>query len=92
VTLARASNCAGMQAPLPLITPAPSPQEAAAIVAALECFRRDTAAPPPRRPAGVGGWLRAARLEAVRSEPEALAPWGDSRPWRAAADPRSSNP
>jgi hypothetical protein len=81
-----------MQAPLPLITPAPSPQEAAAIVAALARFRRDTAVAPPRRPAGAGGWLRAARLEAVRSEPETLAPWGDSRPWRAAVDPLSPNP
>jgi hypothetical protein len=81
-----------MQAPLPLITPAPSPQETAAIVAALERFRRDTAAAPPRRPAGAGGWSRAARLEAVRSEPETLARWGDRRPWRAAAGPRSLNP
>ncbi len=58
-----------------------TPQEAAAVVAAIEQFLRDTApppAPPPERP---GGWLRAARLEGVGREPDAPSPWGDPHPW-----------
>jgi hypothetical protein len=50
---------------LELIAPAASPAEAAAIVAALERFMRDTAprtAPPGH---GVDPWLRAAMLEGV---------------------------
>jgi hypothetical protein len=80
-----------MAPPLPLISPAPSPQEAAAIVAALERFRRDTAAAPARELPAPGGWLRAARLEAVRSAPGTPARWGDSRPRPRFADPRSQN-
>jgi hypothetical protein len=47
-----------------------SPEEAAAVVAAVEQFLRDTTPPPApvgERPAG---WVRAARLEAVDREPE----------------------
>jgi hypothetical protein len=53
-----------------------SPEEGAAIVAALERFFRDTAPP-----AGLGAkrsesrWLRAARLEAVRGESRAPNGW-----------------
>jgi hypothetical protein len=64
----------------PVIAPAPSPQEAAAIAAALERFVRDTAA-PPRSEAALGGWLRAARLEAVATRPQGTAPWGACGPW-----------
>jgi len=62
------------------VTPA-SPEEAAAIVAAVERFLRDHA-PPPRRPAP-SGWLRAARLEAVRADGRRVGPaaWGDGHPW-----------
>ncbi len=54
---------------LELVAPNASPAEAAAIVAALERFLRDTTpvvapAPPP-----ASGWLRAARREAVEREP-----------------------
>ena len=54
---------------LELLAPGATPEEAAAVVAALERFMRDTApvvapAPPP-----VSGWLRAARREAVDREP-----------------------
>jgi hypothetical protein len=59
----------------PLITPAPTALEAAAIVAALERFARDTA-PPPARPAAAG-WLRAARLEAVGRSSDSPAIWGE---------------
>jgi hypothetical protein len=45
-----------------------SPEEAAAIVAALERFMRATA-PPPSQPASApDGWRRAAVLEAVARE------------------------
>ncbi|MGA9875293.1 MAG: hypothetical protein WBQ21_05735 [Solirubrobacteraceae bacterium] len=53
---------------LELIAPAASPAEAAAIVAALERFMRDTApriAPSAER---VDPWLRAAMLEGVARE------------------------
>ena len=46
-----------------------SPEEAAAVIAAIEQFLRDTA-PPPAPPAEVENpWLRASRLEAVDREP-----------------------
>jgi hypothetical protein len=66
---------------LELIAPAASPQEAAAVVAALERFMRDTApqlAPAhPRRDL----WTRAAMLECVGREDEWPAAWGDPHPW-----------
>ena len=52
-----------------------SPEEAAAVIAAIEQFMRDTAPPPV--PAGRGPenpWVRAARLETVQREP-GLNPW-----------------
>jgi hypothetical protein len=61
---------------LQIVAPAASPEEAAAVVAALERFMRETAPPPapvaPRRNA----WQRAAMLEGVQ-------PWGDAHPWGA---------
>jgi hypothetical protein len=58
-----------------------SPEEAVAIVAALARFVRDTGSGPA--PAGHldGGWVRAARLEAVRGEPEAPVVWGGASGW-----------
>jgi hypothetical protein len=51
-----------------------TPEEAAAVIAAIERFLRDTA-PPPAPPAEVESqWVRASRLEAVEREP-ATAPW-----------------
>jgi hypothetical protein len=53
--------------PLRLMTPVPSPEEAAAIVAAIERFMRATA--PRARPADVEDpWRRAAILEGVERE------------------------
>jgi hypothetical protein len=66
---------------LKLIAPSASPLEAAAIVAALERFMRETApplAPPAPSP---NAWVRAARLEAVGHAPHAPSPWGDPHPW-----------
>ncbi|MEA2135557.1 MAG: hypothetical protein QOC68_3466 [Solirubrobacteraceae bacterium] len=46
-----------------------TPDEAAAVIAAIEQFLRDTA-PPPAPPAEVeNAWVRAARLEAVERDP-----------------------
>ena len=46
-----------------------TPEEAAAVIAAIERFLRDTA-PPPAPPAEVENpWVRASRLEAVEREP-----------------------
>ena len=45
-----------------------TPEEAAAVIAAVEQFLRDTA-PPPAREEPESPWVRAARLEAVDREP-----------------------
>lgn len=68
---------------LQLIAPGASPQEAAAIVAALERFMRDTAPPPVAAGPPSNPWQRAALLEAVGIEPEGASPWGDGRAWGA---------
>jgi hypothetical protein len=53
-----------------LIAPSASPEEAAAVVAALERFMRATA-PASAAPSGeLPGWVRAARIEAVSRESE----------------------
>jgi hypothetical protein len=69
---------------LELVTPAASPEEAAAVIAAVERFLRDytpapVPAPPPRNP-----WQRAALLEATGREPDVGGwdpLWGDPIPW-----------
>jgi hypothetical protein len=53
---------------LELIAPSASPTEAAAIVAALERFMRDTAPPTVPAPDGPNRWVRAAMLEGVERE------------------------
>jgi hypothetical protein len=46
-----------------------TPEEAAAVMAAIEQFLRDTAPPPaPEQP--ISPWVRAARREAVDREPQ----------------------
>ena len=68
---------------LEIVAPNASPQEAAAVVAALEQFMRDLAPPPvaprPRR----DPWQRTALLEGVTRDSDALTPWGDGMPWGA---------
>jgi hypothetical protein len=66
---------------LELIAPSASPAEAAAIVAALERFMRDTA--PPTAPAaeGVDPWLRAAMLEGVSRDIYGSRPPDEPEPW-----------
>lgn len=66
---------------LRIVAPSASPDEAAAVVAALERFMRDSAptpapAGPPRNP-----WARVALLEATGREPDEPSPWGDPHPW-----------
>jgi hypothetical protein len=60
---------------LTIVAPDASPEEAAAVVAALERFIRETAppaaVPPPRR----NPWQQAALQEGVRREPEQPLPW-----------------
>ena len=46
-----------------------TPDEAAAVMAAVEQFLRDTA-PPPADPPRESAWARAARLEGVDREPQ----------------------
>jgi hypothetical protein len=57
---------------------AASPEEAAAVVAALERFMRATAPAPATAPAqALDGWRRAAMLEGVEREAQG----DDSDPW-----------
>jgi hypothetical protein len=57
------------------------PQEAAAVIAAVEQFIADTApaAAPGAEP--VNPWQRAALLEGVRSKQAFASPWGEPRTW-----------
>jgi hypothetical protein len=47
-----------------------TPEEAAAVIAAIEQFLRDTAPPPAPSEVPLSGWVRAARREAVDREPQ----------------------
>ena len=49
---------------------AATPEEAAAVIAAVEQFLRDTVPPVVTAPAGPSPWVRAALLEGVSREPE----------------------
>jgi hypothetical protein len=66
---------------LEIVAPSASPEEAAAVVAALERFMRDTAPPLLAAGASRNPWARAALLEATGREPDEPSPWGDSHPW-----------
>jgi hypothetical protein len=66
---------------LKLVAPSASPEEAAAIVAALERFMRETAPPLAAAPERMNPWLRAARLEGIGREPLGPSPWGDGHHW-----------
>ena len=58
-----------------LRTGAATPEEAAAIAAAIEQFIRDTAPAPAPPDAAVSPWLRAALLEGAGYPPDAPGPW-----------------
>jgi hypothetical protein len=66
---------------LRIVAPSASPEEAAAVVAALERFMRDTAAPRAAAAVPADPWERAARLEAAGCDAEGPAPWGSPHPW-----------
>jgi len=63
---------------LEIVAPNASPEEAAAVVAALEQFMRDTAPTLVAVPERVDRWTRTALLEGVRGAPAAAA---DTHPW-----------
>ncbi|CAB4943504.1 unannotated protein [freshwater metagenome] len=58
-----------------------SPEEAAAAIAAVERFLRETAAPAQSAAPSANPWARAALLEGAGHEPDAPSPWGDPVPW-----------
>ncbi len=62
---------------LTIVAPSASPEEAAAVVVALERFLRDTAPAPAAAPARSDPWLRAALHEGTGREADAPGPWGD---------------
>jgi hypothetical protein len=55
---------------------AASPEEAAAVVAAIEQFLRDTAPPPAPVSDAMNPWLRAGLFENVGLRPDEHSPWG----------------
>jgi hypothetical protein len=63
---------------LELLGSSATPEEAAAVMAAVEQFLRDTA-PPPAPPAAPSGWVQAARREAVDRDPSGDIGWKSSR-------------
>jgi hypothetical protein len=62
---------------LTLVAPGASPEEAAAIVAALERYVADTQTPPASPPRRPSRWLRAALLEGVGRADRRRGAWGD---------------
>jgi hypothetical protein len=58
----------------------PEPEEAAAVVAAVERFLAETA-PAPERSQPVAPWQRAALLEGIRTKEGFASPWGEPRTW-----------
>ncbi len=66
---------------LTLLGHAASPEEAAAVIAAVEQFLRDTVPPVAPGPPARSAWGRRALLEGVGREPDEPTPWGDPHPW-----------
>jgi hypothetical protein len=60
---------------LKLIAPDASPEEAAAVVAALERFMRETAPPAAPSAPARNAWQQAALHEGVSRQPEPPLPW-----------------
>jgi len=58
-----------------------SPEEAAAIAAAIEQFLRDTAPAPVPAETAMNAWLRAGLFEAAGLDPDGPTPWGDPVAW-----------
>jgi hypothetical protein len=66
---------------LEIVAPSASPEEAAAVVAALERFMRDFAPPPVPPAERADPWMRAGLFEATGGEAAEPSPWGDAVPW-----------
>jgi hypothetical protein len=62
-----------------MLSPA-SPDEAAAVVAAVERFLADTS-PAPAQRGRVRPWQRAALLEGVSAKAAFASPWGEAMAW-----------
>jgi hypothetical protein len=60
---------------LRIVAPDASPEEAAAVVAALEQFMRETAPPPAPSAPQRDRWQQAALHEGVAREPSLPPPW-----------------
>ena len=58
-----------------------SPEEAAAIAAAIEQFIRDTAPPPAAREPHMSPWLRAGLYAGTGRDPAGPTPWGETERW-----------
>jgi hypothetical protein len=58
-----------------------SPEEAAAIAAAIEQFMRDTAPPPAASGPAISPWLRAGLFEGAKRSSDEPSPWGDPVRW-----------
>jgi hypothetical protein len=58
-----------------------SPEEAAAIAAAIEQFLRDTAPPPQATEPTLSPWARAGIAEAAKLPASIPSPWGDPLRW-----------
>ena len=61
-----------------------SPEEAAAIAAAIEQFMRDTAPPPEAAGPRMSPWLRAGLFAGTGRDSAAPSPWGDVERWGSA--------
>ena len=68
---------------LEIVAPSASPEEAAAVVAALERFMRETAPTPAPAEPRPNPWQRTALLEGVDRDAPGLTAWGDGTPWGA---------
>ncbi len=58
-----------------------TPEEAAAIAAAIEQFLRDTAPPPEKAAQRMNPWLRAGLLEGSGRDPHSQSLWGEPERW-----------
>ena len=59
----------------------PTPEEAAAVIAALERYLADTARTEGRQPHRGDRWSAAGRLEGAGAQAERPIPWGEAHPW-----------
>jgi hypothetical protein len=66
---------------LEIVAPSATPEEAAAVVAALERFMRETAPPPAPSAPARDPWQRTALIEGVDRHADGPTPWGDGNPW-----------